>query len=79
MTYAKMPSAPPIITVGMMARPSSPSVRLTALLVPTMTKNESAMNPHTPSGYDIVLKKGTIKSARAGNALAPPCIQLKNI
>jgi hypothetical protein len=26
------------ITVGMMARPSRPSVRFTALLVPTMTK-----------------------------------------
>src|SRR4029078_5151126 len=58
-----MPSAEPIITVGMIARPSSPSVRLTALLVPTMTKYDSAMNPHTPSGYETVLKKGTIRSA----------------
>ncbi len=45
-----MPSAPAIITVGMMARPSRPSVRLTALLVPTITKYVSAMNPQTPSG-----------------------------
>ena len=45
-----MPSAAPIITVGMIARPSRPSVRLTALLVPTMTKHDSAMKPHTPSG-----------------------------
>jgi len=33
-----MPSALPIITMGMIASPSSPSVRFTALLVPTMTK-----------------------------------------
>ena len=33
-----MPSAAPTITVGMIARPSRPSVRLTALLVPTITQ-----------------------------------------
>ena len=71
-TYAKMPSAPPIITVGMMASPSNPSVKFTALLVPTITKNDSAMKPQTPRGYDMVLKNGTIRSARAGSAFAPP-------
>ena len=34
-TYA---SAPATMTVGMMARPSRPSVRFTALLLPTITK-----------------------------------------
>ena len=34
----KMPRPPPTITVGMIAKPSSPSVRFTALLEPTMTK-----------------------------------------
>jgi hypothetical protein len=33
-----MAKAAAIITVGMIARPSRPSVRFTALLVPTMTK-----------------------------------------
>jgi hypothetical protein len=33
-----MPSAPATITAGMIARPSRPSVRFTALLVPTITK-----------------------------------------
>src|SRR5690348_1968899 len=75
-----MPSAEPIITVGIIARPSSPSVRLTALLVPTMTKYDSAMKPHTPSGYEIVLKKGTMRSAFGGRFSGnPDCIHAKNI
>ena len=45
-----MPSALPTITVGMIARPSRPSVRLTALEVPTMTKKVSTMKPTVPSG-----------------------------
>ena len=45
-----MPSALPTITVGMIARPSRPSVRLTALLVPTITAQVSATKPSTPSG-----------------------------
>src|SRR5688572_26241039 len=49
-TYAKIPSAEPTITVGMIASPSSPSVRFTVLLVPTITHQLSAMNPNTPSG-----------------------------
>src|SRR3954453_7403121 len=67
-----MPIAEPIITVGMIARPSSPSVRFTALLVPTITKYDSAMKPHTPSGYDTVLKNGTIRSAFGGSESAKP-------
>src|SRR6187401_2414876 len=62
-TYANKPSALPTITVGMIARPSAPSVRLTALLAPTITQNDSAMNPKTPSGYEMFLKNGTIRSA----------------
>ena len=33
-----MPKAEPTSTTGMIARPSSPSVKLTALLAPTITK-----------------------------------------
>ena len=35
--YANTPSAAPIITTGKIARPSNPSVKLTALLAPTIT------------------------------------------
>ena len=45
-----MPSALPTITTGMMARPSSPSVKFTALLAPTMTNQVRKMKPNTPSG-----------------------------
>ena len=45
-----MPSAEPTITTGMMAKPSKPSVRLTALLMPTITNQVSIKNPNTPSG-----------------------------
>src|SRR6185369_1988762 len=72
LTYAKMPSAAPIITVGMMASPSRPSVRLTALLVPTMTQYVSAMKPQTPSGYDTVLKNGTIRFALGLKSMLKP-------
>ena len=37
-TGAKIASALATITVGMIARPSRPSVRFTALLLPTMTR-----------------------------------------
>jgi len=40
----------PTMTVGMIARPSRPSVRLTAFDVPTMTKKVSATKPTMPSG-----------------------------
>ena len=40
-----MPSALPTMTVGMMARPSRPSVRFTAFEVPTMTKKVRTMKP----------------------------------
>ena len=35
---------------GMMASPSSPSVKLTALLVPTTTQKLSTTKPSTPAG-----------------------------
>ena len=35
-----MPSAAPTSTVGMIARPSRPSVRFTALLLPTITSDQ---------------------------------------
>jgi hypothetical protein len=63
-----MPSAPPTITVGMIARPSSPSVRLTAFEVPTMTKKVSTTKPTAPSGYAMCLKNGTISWFSAGIA-----------
>ena len=68
------------MTVGMIASPSRPSVRFTALLVPTITKYVSAMKPHTPSGYDTVLKNGTMRSAFGGRLrLKPLCTQPMNI
>src|SRR5438309_9581434 len=60
------------MTVGMIARPSRPSVRLTALLAPTITQYERTIKPHTPSGYDTVLKKGTMRSAFGGRSRLNP-------
>ena len=45
-----MPRPLPTITVGMIARPSSPSVRLTAFDVPTITQYVRKMKPTVPSG-----------------------------
>ena len=56
----------------MIASPSSPSVRLTALLVPTITQNVSAMKPQTPSGYDTVLKNGTMRFALGLKSMLKP-------
>ena len=42
LAYANTPSAPPTMTDGMIARPSSPSVRFTALLMPTIMKYDSS-------------------------------------
>src|ERR1700687_2610184 len=56
----------------MIASPSSPSVRLTALLEPTMTQEDRTMKPQTPSGYDTVLKNGTIRSALGGRSRLKP-------
>ena len=38
LAYAENPEGGPTITVDLIARPSKPSVRLTALIVPTITK-----------------------------------------
>ena len=46
------------ITAGMMASPSSPSVRFTALLMPTIMKYDSTMNATAPSGSAKFLKNG---------------------
>ena len=63
----------------MMARPSSPSVKFTALLVPTMTKKASATKPHTPSGMLMVLKNGIKRSALGGSSVEKPLLtQRKN-
>jgi hypothetical protein len=43
----------------MMASPSSPSVKFTALLVPTITKYERARNAAVVMGTATVLKNGT--------------------
>ena len=56
----------PTITAGMIARPSSPSVRFTALLVPTITKYASAMNAAAPSGTATFLKNGRYSVVSAG-------------
>ena len=46
------------MTEGMIARPSSPSVRFTALLMPTIMKYESTMKDAAPIGTAKCLKKG---------------------
>ena len=63
----------------MIARPSRPSVRFTALLVPTITKNVSAMKPNTPSGYDDRLEERHDQvGARGSTMLNPLCIHVEN-
>src|SRR5512132_3129172 len=63
--YANTPSAPATSTDGMIARPSRPSVRLTALLDPTITKYVSGMN-RMPSGITTCLKNGTYNVVSGG-------------
>ena len=46
------------MTDGMIARPSSPSVRFTALLMPTIMKYDSTMNATAPIGTAKFLKNG---------------------
>ena len=65
-TYAKIASALATITVGKIARPSRPSVRLTALLEPTITKYVSAINPAIDKGTVACFKKGIIKPVCSG-------------
>ena len=61
-----MPSAPATITVGRIASPSSPSVRFTALLDPTMTKYAKTTYPH-PRSSMTSLKNGTMSWVSAGS------------
>ena len=61
------PSAPATITVGSIASPSSPSVRFTALLEPTITRNAKGTN-QMPSGMATSLKNGTISSVSCGSS-----------
>ena len=55
------------MAVGTIAKPSSPSVKLTALLVPTITKYVSGKNSK-PSGNATSLKNGTIRVVSAGSS-----------
>src|SRR3546814_20545787 len=59
LAYAKIASAEATSTVGMIAKPSRPSVRLTALLLPTMTRYAHGMKK-MPSDNDTCLTNGTI-------------------
>src|SRR3546814_3381856 len=61
LAYAKIASAEATSTVGMIAKPSRPSVRLTALLLPTMTRYAHGMKK-MPSDNDTCLTNGTIRS-----------------
>ena len=54
------PKVAAAIITGTMARPSRPSVRLTALPAPTITKMPSRMNRNAPSGRMTFLKNGTV-------------------
>jgi hypothetical protein len=46
------------MTLGRMARPSRPSVRFTALELPTITTYVKTMKPTRPSGRAMSLKHG---------------------
>ena len=59
-----MPSAPATMTVGMIARPSRPSVRFTALLEPTITKYASRMYIG-PRSIMMFLNTGTMSAVSA--------------
>ena len=49
-TYANTANAAEIKTVGIIAKPSKPSVKFTALLDPTITKYVKITNPTIPNG-----------------------------
>ena len=53
------PKVAAAIITGTMARPSSPSVRLTALPAPAITRTPSSTNT-PPSGSTTFLKNGTV-------------------
>ena len=55
-----------IITTGIIARPSRPSVRLTALLEPTITKIAKGKNTHPRSNLTLFVK-GMSKSVAIGS------------
>ena len=58
--YATKPNPPATITEGIIAKPSNPSVRFTALLDPTITKREINMNDK-PNSKEKFLKNGSIR------------------
>ena len=64
-----MPKAPPAITMGPMASPSSPSVRFTAFEAPTTTSAANG-NHHQPRFTSQPLKKGI---ASTGCQLTSDC------
>jgi hypothetical protein len=61
MLYAIKPSAPAMSTEGRIAKPSRPSVRLTAFDDPTRTNIPVKINTNGLIGINRSLKKGTIK------------------
>ncbi|KAG1243279.1 hypothetical protein G6F65_022505 [Rhizopus arrhizus] len=87
-----MPSALPTITVGMMARPSRPSVRFTALLVPTITAQNGTIKSARvgnaivkplptqalKSGHSSVLAGADTANARYTAAIMPMVACQKN-
>ena len=61
--YAKTPRAPLIIITGIIAKPSSPSVRLTEFDPPTIANQPIIRKPNALSGMMRSLKKGIKSSA----------------
>ncbi len=55
------------MTVGMIASPSRPSVRFTALEMPTTKKVPRSTKPTAPSGIATDLKNGTMSSVCCGS------------
>src|SRR4051794_40652678 len=64
-TPAKKPKQPVAIITGTKARPSGPSVRVTALPAPTMMKAPNTMKDQ-PSGRISSLKKGNVTELANG-------------
>jgi hypothetical protein len=61
------PSVAAAIITGTMARPSSPSVRLTALDAPTITSMPNGRK-NQPSGISTSLKNGTARPVDSGSS-----------
>jgi hypothetical protein len=78
-TYArKHTSAEPTMTTGMIAKPSNPSVRLTALLTPRFEIGQDDKTENTQRIADLFHKGHQQTSLRRQVDVKPDCTQLMN-